>query len=184
MQLLVIGLLFSATLIIENYAGTTCIVTEVAALQQDSKKCSVLHLNTYLDQRLVKQGKFFDFIKNIGEYSMFMLRKSNLSRITDLDVIKLHHGAQVSITQNELLAKLPKFEWKRGDRITFTVADNPNLDTTKLLKDVKARKMKNAHIQLPFGEFSATVVSSASQRYHDMIAGNQQISNEPPRSFG
>ncbi|EYC22805.1 hypothetical protein Y032_0016g2960 [Ancylostoma ceylanicum] len=151
MTLLVTGLLYSAALIIENCAGTTCTVTNISHLEQDPTKCSVLHLNTYLDQRIVGEDNFYDFIKNIGEYETFMLRGSYLRNFTVLDTIKLHNGAQVSITENGLLEKLPKFEWNSGDTVRFTVAENHNLDTTELLKQVKARKVKGARVQRPFG---------------------------------
>ncbi|RCN48965.1 hypothetical protein ANCCAN_04947 [Ancylostoma caninum] len=133
-------------------AGTTCTVIRVKDLEQNPDKCSVLNLNTYLDDDLANDPKLYDFIKNIGEYSTFLLRGSDLQKITDLDVIKLHDGSHVSITENTHLEKLPKFEWKLGDKVFFTVTDNHKLDTTELLKKLRATKIKDANVQRPFGE--------------------------------
>ncbi|EYB86697.1 hypothetical protein Y032_0274g1006 [Ancylostoma ceylanicum] len=150
MQLLVIFLFYSSVLVSQNYAGTTCTVTKIIHLKQDPEKCSALDLNTYLDDDLATDPNLFDFIKNIGVYDTFLLRGSNLRSLTNLDVIKLRDGSQVIITENKDLRKIPKFDWKAGDKVLFTVAENHNLDTTELLKAIKAKKVKGARVQRPF----------------------------------
>ncbi|KAL6734590.1 hypothetical protein Aduo_005116 [Ancylostoma duodenale] len=130
----------------------TCIVHNVKDLERNASECTVLDLNTYLDNSIVRSDKFFDFIKNIGEYDWFMLRGCDLSKFTDLSVIKLHDGAHVSI-ENTQLEKLPKFEWEDGAKVTFTIVDNHKLDTTELLEEIKARKLEGSRVQRPLGAF-------------------------------
>ncbi|RCN48962.1 hypothetical protein ANCCAN_04944 [Ancylostoma caninum] len=136
-------------------------VHHVQHLERNASECTVLNLNTYLDHDIVRSDKFFDFIKNIGEYNWFMLRGSDLRKFTDLNVIKVHDGAHVSIIENTHLEKLPKFEWEDGAKVVFTVVENHNLDTTELLEEIKARKLEGSRVQRPFGEFPAIVARTS-----------------------
>ncbi|KAL6737933.1 hypothetical protein Aduo_011535 [Ancylostoma duodenale] len=160
MQLQVIGVFYSAMLVIGNLAET-CKVDHVKDLERNASECTALDLNTYLDHDIVRSDKLFDFIRNIGEYDRFLLRGSDLRKFTDLSVIKLHERAHVSITENTHLEKLPKFEWKDGAGVMFTVFENHNLDTSELFEEIKARKPEGSKVQRPFGEFPAIVVRSS-----------------------
>ncbi|RCN40338.1 hypothetical protein ANCCAN_13724, partial [Ancylostoma caninum] len=138
----------------------TCYVHSVKDLERNASECTALDLNTYLDHDIVRSDKFFDFIKNIGEYVLFMLARSDLRKFTDLSVIKLRDGASVSI-ENTDLEKLPKFEWEDGAKVTFIIVDNHNLDTSELLEQIKARKLEGSTVQRPFGEFPEIVARAS-----------------------
>ncbi|KAK6751434.1 hypothetical protein RB195_003054 [Necator americanus] len=149
MRFLVVGIFAAASFISKNHAQKVCTVTQLEHLDRP-RECSVLHLNTYLEGRLSRHPKLYDYIKNIGEYRLFMLRNSTLQKLSERDVIKLRSGAVVNIVNNQNLRTLPNFKWEDGAEVEFTISNNVNLDTTNLLNLLKSKHMSTSGVQRPF----------------------------------